>query len=86
VSLRPSWWAPREPSAPRMSPRARAAAAIVVIVVALFGWSLLDPTANIPVISPIACTVRGGSWYAPWPLPPACYTRPADPTTTTPPR
>lgn len=35
---------------------------LLIIIVALFGWALLDPQATIPVASPIACSLNGGTW------------------------
>jgi hypothetical protein len=52
----------------------------------------VDPHANIPVISPVVCSLKGASWYEQTPLnllPPGCYARPQTataPTTTLPPQ
>jgi len=39
-------------------------------------WAFSDPHANIPVISPIVCSIKGGIWYDSSLLIPAgCYAR-----------
>jgi hypothetical protein len=41
----------------------RVIAVVVTLLVLLFGWAFVDANANIPVISPILCSMKGASWF-----------------------
>jgi hypothetical protein len=50
------------------------AAVVAAILVILGLMAFSDPNLNIPVISPLACSVKGDTWYGGGILgPPGCY-------------
>ncbi len=59
-----------------------AGAAVVVVVGVLFAWSFVDPSLNVPVVSPIVCRLKGDIFYDEPNVwigveAPGCYRRPA---------
>ena len=38
-------------------------AVLVIIIVFLSCIAFLDPSANMPVISPVVCSLKGATWY-----------------------
>jgi hypothetical protein len=37
-------------------------ASVVILVVLLLGWTFVNPHADVPVISRIVCSIKGGTW------------------------
>lgn len=49
-------------------------AAFVVLVLLLAGISLYNPRVNVPLISPVVCSLKGDTWYGGGILGPSgCY-------------
>jgi hypothetical protein len=54
------------------------AAFVIAALVGLGVWALLDPYANIPVVSQVVCSLKGASWHGGSTglgVPPGCYDR-----------
>ncbi|MGH2755243.1 MAG: AsnC family transcriptional regulator [Actinomycetota bacterium] len=72
---------PRTESMPgKMDRQARTVLSITAILIGLSvlaAWSLVDPHADIPVVSRIMCSLKGGSWYDGSAItgPAGCYNR-----------
>jgi hypothetical protein len=72
---------PDRPERAKKSPASIALKIVLVVVIALTVWSVFDASANVPVISPIVSSVKGGIWdngSAVWGIEPGCYQRPAE--------
>jgi len=66
-----------EPRGPR-SPLTIALGLVLAVLVVLTVWTFADPSADVPVISPIVCSAKGDAWYtgdAAWGIPAGCYAR-----------
>lgn len=47
---------------------------LLILIVLGFIAAMISPHVNLPVISQVACTLKGGSWYGGGLLgPPGCY-------------
>jgi len=59
---------------------------VIGVLVLLTGWAFVDPQAQIPVVAPVVCSLKGADWYSETPLnllPPGCYARSDELTTPT---
>jgi hypothetical protein len=66
--------APRPAKPPQNHPGMTIGGIILAILIILSVFAVADPRADIPVISPIVCSLKGGAWYGGGILaPPGCY-------------